>query len=67
MKEEIGNIAGEIWLVLKEKGEIDVSRLSKILREKTLMVYQALGWLAREDKINYSIKGDKTFVSLLES
>jgi hypothetical protein len=23
-----------------------------------------LGWLAREDKINYHIKGKKTFVSL---
>jgi hypothetical protein len=28
------------------------------------IVYQALGWLAREDKINYHTEERKTFVSL---
>ena len=64
MKEEIGETAGKIWETLKEKGEIDLSRLAKILQKKTLIIYQALGWLARENKIRHRIKGDKTFVSI---
>ena len=30
------------------------------------MVLQALGWLAREDKINYTVKNRRTFISLVE-
>ena len=65
MKEEIGKVAGKIWKLLKEKGEIDVSRLARILEKKTFITYQALGWLAREDKIIYRTEGDKTFVALI--
>jgi hypothetical protein len=67
MKEKIGKIAGEIWETLREKGDINLAQLPKILKEKDVIVYQALGWLAREDKIEYHIKGNKTIVSLAES
>ena len=50
MKAKIGSTAGKVWETLNEKGEVDISRLPKILKEKTLIVYQAVGWLAREDK-----------------
>ncbi len=30
------------------------------------LVFQALGWLAREDKIDYTVKNRRTFVSLVE-
>ena len=36
----------------------------KILKEKGEIVYQTLGWLAREDKTKYHSKERKTFVSL---
>jgi hypothetical protein len=64
MKDKIGEIAGKIWTVLGEKQNVNISRLPKILKEKGEIVYQALGWLAREDKINYHTKERKTFVSL---
>ncbi|MGD9347119.1 MAG: winged helix-turn-helix domain-containing protein [Candidatus Aminicenantes bacterium] len=64
MKNKIGETAGKIWKVLKKKGEVNVAQLPKLLNEKSAVVYQALGWLAREDKIDYQIKAAKTFVSL---
>ena len=66
MKEKIGETSGKIWKVLKEKEEIDIAQLPRILNEKSVSVYQALGWLAREDKIKYRTKANKTFVSLTE-
>lgn len=66
MKEKIVSTAGRIWEILKEGEEVDISRLPKILKEKTVIVYQSMGWLAREDKIIYRAEGDKIFVSLAE-
>ena len=67
MKEEIGNLAGKIWQLLNEREEASVTQLSKILEEKSPIVNQALGWLAREDKVTYRTSGARTFVSLAES
>ena len=64
MKDKIGEIAGKIWTILGEKQNVNILKLPKILKEKGEIVYQALGWLAREDKINYHTKERKTFVSL---
>jgi Mn-dependent DtxR family transcriptional regulator len=67
MKEEIGETAGKIWEILKKKGEVNVAQLSRLLDKKSAMVHQGLGWLAREDKVDYQVKAGKTYVSLTES
>ena len=67
MKDQIIEAAGKTWKTLAEKGESSIEQLSKIINEKEPITYQALGWLAREDKINYTIKNNKTFVSLVEA
>jgi hypothetical protein len=67
VKDKIGKTAGEIWKILKKKKEMNVAELPKLLNEKSALVYQSLGWLAREDKIEYHTKAAKTFVSLAES
>ncbi len=64
MKTQIGDTAGRIWKALQDKDEIAVSQLPKIVKERDALVYQGLGWLAREDKISYRIDGNKTYVSL---
>ncbi len=64
MKTKIGEIAGKVWKVLGEKEAIAVSRLPQILQEKGEIVYQALGWLAREGKVDFYKKEGKTFASL---
>lgn len=67
MKDKIIEAAGKAWQTLGEKGEANIDQLSKIINEKEPIVYQALGWLAREDKINYTTKNNRTFVSLVEN
>ena len=64
MKEKIGETAGKVWDVLKAKKEMSLSQIPKAVKEKDALVYQALGWLAREDKIQYHTKGNKTLVTL---
>ncbi len=64
MKTKIGEMAGRVWKTLGEKEDVAVSRLPQILKEKGEIVYQALGWLAREDKLDFHKRAGKTFVSL---
>ena len=66
MKDKIGKTAGAIWKILKKNKEVNVAELPKLVNEKSALVYQALGWLARENKIEYHTKAAKTFVSLAE-
>lgn len=67
MKEKIIEAAGKTWRTLGEKGELNIAQLPKVLKEDEMVVYQALGWLAREDKINYTLKDKQTCVSLVEA
>ena len=64
MKHAIITTAGQIWKLLREKDRVGVDSLPRALKEKSVVVYQALGWLAREDKIEYHTTGGKATVSL---
>src|SRR5271154_6717518 len=66
MKEKVIEVAGKAWRFLGQNGQTNVSQLAKSLKEKDEVVLQALGWLAREDKIDYAVKNRRTFVSLVE-
>jgi DNA-binding transcriptional ArsR family regulator len=67
LKEKIGFVAGDILHVLRERDDVPISELRTILSEKPLIVNQALGWLARENKIDYLSKGRTMLVSLSET
>jgi hypothetical protein len=67
MREKIGETAGEIWKILQDKEKLNIAQLPKLLNKNEMLGYQALGWLAREGKINYHTKGKSTFISLIES
>ena len=67
MKEKVIEAAGKTWRFLGQNGQTSVSQLPKSLKEKDEVVLQALGWLAREDKIDYTVKNRRTFVSLVEA
>ncbi|MGC1404342.1 MAG: winged helix-turn-helix domain-containing protein [Thermodesulfobacteriota bacterium] len=64
MKETIGEMAGRVWKTLGKKGRVEISKLPQILKEKGDIVYQALGWLAREEKILFHKKEGRTYTSL---
>ena len=66
MKEKVIEAAGKTWRFLGQNGQTNVSQLAKSLKEKDEVVLQALGWLAREDKIDYTVKNRRTFVALVE-
>ena len=66
MTEKVIETAGKAWRYLGQNGETNVVQLAKSLKEKDEVVLQALGWLAREDKIDYTVKNRRTFVSLVE-
>ncbi len=48
---EIGRNAGKIWQVLTTVGEVDVPHLTELTKLEVRDAYSALGWLARENKI----------------
>jgi Mn-dependent DtxR family transcriptional regulator len=64
MIEQVGSTAGRIWDILQREDELTISQLPKALKQKDSLVYQALGWLAREGKIEYRTQGNKTIISL---
>ena len=50
--EEIGRVAGGIWQVLEAKGEMTLAKLKKEVGTAGPVFDWAIGWLAREDKID---------------
>ncbi len=66
LREKIGEAAGRVWETLGNKEEVGIIQLPKMLKMKTDVTYQALGWLAREDKIKYRTKSGKVYISLTE-
>jgi len=66
LKKKIGETAGTVWNILKERDEVAISSLPRILNETAATVNQALGWLAREGKVAYRREGRKILVSLSE-
>lgn len=52
-KEEIGTLAGIVWRALNEKGSLSFEDLQRETRLDTEFVCTAIGWLARENKIEF--------------
>lgn len=50
--EVIGNAAGLVWNALNEADVLGTKQLKKITKLKDKELYAAIGWLARENKIN---------------
>ncbi|MFA5259921.1 MAG: winged helix-turn-helix domain-containing protein [Candidatus Omnitrophota bacterium] len=65
MKEKVIETVGKTWRALGELGEADAGDIAKRIKEKEDVVNLAIGWLAREDKIRFSSKRNKTLFSLV--
>lgn len=50
--ETIGANAGTVWVALNAADVLGIKQLKKITKLKDKEVYAALGWLAREGKVN---------------
>ena len=62
--EQIGDVAGTVWNVLSQQGPLTVAKLVKAVGEPRDAVMQALGWLAREGKIQIDEQQRRRIVSL---
>ena len=60
----IGEVAGEVWKALSENGPMTMAKLVKAVGEPRDAVMQAIGWLAREEKIQIEEEGRSRIISL---
>ena len=63
-EEQIGDTAGLIWQNLRADGAKSLSRLSKEIDAPPNVVMHAVGWLAREGKVDFEENGRTRVVSL---
>lgn len=69
LKEQVGKTAGQVWKYLGKNGRTTFNTLQNEFSGKVdnSLIYQAIGWLAREDKINFMPDNKETYVALTEN
>lgn len=53
--ETIGAWAGQVWTALNEANVLGLKQLKKISKLKDKEVFAAIGWLAREGKVEIQV------------
>ncbi len=53
---EIGHVAGDVWAALGKDGELTLAALKKAVKAPPDLVVAAIGWLAREDKLEFNAR-----------
>lgn len=51
MIDAIGETAGKVWMFLNQHGPANLNQIKKNVRADSNLILQAIGWLAREDKL----------------
>lgn len=64
MENEIGTVAGLIWKFLHSNGPVSIAKLMKEIDSPRDTILLALGWLAREGKIQFETAGRTKRVAL---
>ena len=64
--QSIGETAGKVWIFLNQKGEANIIELMQGVEADAGLILQAIGWLAREDKLRIEKKGQYIIYSLKE-
>jgi len=62
--ELIGDVAGKVWGLLAENGGQSLAAIKKSVDLPSDVVLAGVGWLAREDKLEFAVKGRTIVVSL---
>lgn len=62
--EQIGQTAGDVWHLLEREGPMSLTKLAKSIKAPRDLVMQAIGWLAREDKIDIHEESRSRIISL---
>lgn len=53
LEDTIGEVAGEVYEFLEDNGDTSVSGVTKGVDAPGTKVYMAMGWLAREGKLEF--------------
>jgi hypothetical protein len=61
---EIGHVAGQVWGALSGNGPLTIAALKKEVQAPGDIVAAAIGWLAREDKLDFTTAGRVVRISL---
>ncbi|QDU93358.1 winged helix-turn-helix domain-containing protein [Lignipirellula cremea] len=64
--QQIGEAAGNVWQVLQDEGPTSLSKLVKQVDFPRDVVVAAMGWLAREDKLQVDETSRGRLISLRE-
>jgi hypothetical protein len=65
--QQIGETAGAVWNALNENGPLSLAKLVENVGGNRDVVMQAVGWLAREDKIDITETKRGRIVSLRDA
>jgi predicted HTH transcriptional regulator len=64
MSDTIGDAAGKIWEYLDKNGATSVSKVTKETGVSKNDAQRAIGWLAKEDKLNFEMDKRTELLSL---
>ncbi len=64
IQEQIIESAGQIYNYLSNKGEVSINKMKKDLSLNENFAEMGLGWLSREDKLEYTQKAKSVTVKL---
>jgi hypothetical protein len=62
--EQIGHVAGDVWRSLDKEGGQSLAALKKATGASNELVLAAIGWLAREDKLDFTASGKTVKITL---
>ena len=62
--EQIGHVAGDLWHLLDKEGGQTLAGIKKSTRASNELILAAIGWLAREDKLDFTTNGRTLKISL---
>ena len=62
--DQIGETAGLVWTYLRDSGPISLAKLTKEIAAPLDVIMQAVGWLAREDKVAIEERNRSRVISL---
>jgi hypothetical protein len=66
MARNVKECAERVLGVLQKTEHVNVLSVAGILGERNAIVYQSIGWLAREGRIRYVQEGNQVYLALVE-
>jgi len=64
IKGQVGETAGKVWHLLNDQGPLTTAQIRKKLNGSADLLNFAIGWLAREDKVDIQTEKKSVLVQL---